>query len=500
MRKRIRCPKLRKKIISAQDAAALIKDGMNIATGGFTPVGYPKAITLALSERATAGDKLKINLMTGASTGKEMDDALTKAGMIHKRMPYQGTKSTRDALNTVGGIEYQDQHISLFPQQTRYGFFGPIDFAIIEACAITEDGGIIPTTSVGNSPVFVQCAKKVLIELNTAQPLELAGMHDIYLLDDPPHRQPIPLVRSDQRIGTNYIPCPIEKIAGIVITNIPDDADPLADTDELYQKIAENVLTFFEKESKEKNFNLEKLPWQSGVGSVANAVLLGILNSRYSNLHFFSEVIQDAVLDLLESGHFSIASASAITLSPKGLKHFYDNINFFREKIILRPQEISNHPEVIRRLGIISMNTAIEADIYGNINSSHLMGTKMMNGIGGSGDLARNSYLSIFITPSTAKGGAISSFVPMCSHVDHTEHDVSIIISEQGVADLRNKSPRERAMEIINYCAHPDYRPLLTEYYQRALQKTPANWAHTPHVLSEAFSFHQRFLETGSMK
>ena len=143
------------------------------------------------------------------------------------------------------------------------------------------------------------------------------------------------------------------------------------------------------------------------------------------------------------------------------------------------------------------MNTALEVDIYGNINSTHVAGSKMMNGIGGSGDFARNAYLTIFYTPSVAKGGKISSVVPMCSHIDHTEHDVDIIITEQGIADLRGLEPRSRALEIINKCSHPDYRPILLDYYERALAAT--NKANTPHLIDEALSFHSRFLATGDM-
>ena len=172
------------------------------------------------------------------------------------------------------------------------------------------------------------------------------------------------------------------------------------------------------------------------------------------------------------------------------------NIRFYRDHVVLRNQEISNNPELARRLGIVALNTPLECDIYGNANSSHVCGTKMMNGIGGSGDFARNAGLTIFSTESVAKGGAISSIVPMCSHIDHTEHDVHIIVTEQGYADLRWKSPRERAELIIENCAHPDYRPLLREYYRDALKFG----GQTPHDLSRAFSFHQRFLETGSMK
>ena len=140
----------------------------------------------------------------------------------------------------------------------------------------------------------------------------------------------------------------------------------------------------------------------------------------------------------------------------------------YRNHMILRPQEISNHPELIRRLGCIAMNGLIEADIYGNVNSTHVMGSRIQNGIGGSGDFARNAYISIFMTPSTAKGGTISAIVPQASHVDHITQDVQVIVTEQGLADLRGLSPKQRARTIIANCAHPDYRPALEDYYRRA--------------------------------
>ena len=104
----------------------------------------------------------------------------------------------------------------------------------------------------------------------------------------------------------------------------------------------------------------------------------------------------------------------------------------------------------------------------------------------------------IFITASTAKNGLISSIVPMCSHVDHTEHDVDIIVTEQGLADLRGLAPRERAREVINKCAHPDYKPMLMDYLERAEAAT--KHAQTPHIIKEALSWHEKFMVTGSMK
>jgi succinyl-CoA:acetate CoA-transferase len=240
------------------------------------------------------------------------------------------------------------------------------------------------------------------------------------------------------------------------------------------------------------------LPLQSGVGNIANAVLAGLLDSDLEHLTSYTEVIQDGMIDLIDAGKIDVASATAFSLSPDAATKLNNNAAFYRKHIILRPQEISNNPEPIRRMGVLACNGMIEADIYGNINSTHIMGSRMQNGIGGSGDFTRNAYISAFVSPSTAKGGAISCIVPMVSHHDHTEHDVMVIITEQGLADLRGLAPRKRAQAIIEKCAHPDYKPLLQEYLERAAKS--ANSAHTPHDLTTALSWHARMLETGTMK
>ncbi|MFP4457727.1 MAG: acetyl-CoA hydrolase/transferase family protein [Clostridia bacterium] len=494
---RIRNKDLLSKVVDADKAALLIEDGMHVATSGFTPSGYPKATPLALANQIRNGRKVKINLSTGASVGDELDGELSRSGCIGKRTPYQTNKSARDAIN-CGNIDYIDQHLSLTGQEIRYGFNGKVDVAIVEACAITEDGNIIPTTSVGNSPTFIKEADVVIVEINLSQPKELEGMHDIYIPNDPPNRDSIPIKKASDKIGTPYIECSIEKIKAIVITDIIDNVRPLAPIDDVSIIIANNIIDFLKEEVKQGRIPKDLLPLQSGVGSVANAVLAGLLNSDFESIEFYSEVIQDAALDMIDANKFTTCSGTSITPSEEGLKRFKDNIDFYKDKIILRPQEISNNPEVARRLGVISMNTAIEIDIYGNVNSTHIMGSKMMNGIGGSGDFTRNAFLSIFITNSIAKNGDISCIVPMVSHTDHTEHDVKIIITEWGVADLRNKSPKERAIEIINNCAHPDYKEKLLNYFKRAVKET--NNAHTPHLLNECYSFHNKFIETGSMR
>ena len=493
---RIRRPELMNKIMSAETAADIVKKDHVVGISGFTSSGYPKAVPVALAKKAQAGEAISFDLYSGASVGPEVDTELSEAGIIQRRYPYQTNNSLRNRIND-GFVEYCDMHLSVFPQFLNYNYMKPIDAAIVEALAITEEGHLIPTTSVGATPSIIRRAKKVVVEINLSVPLQFEGMADIYIPDNPPNREPIPITSARDRIGTPYIECGPDKIVAIVITNDPDKTRPLKGLDETSKQISAHILRFLDGEVAAGRLTDSLLPIQSGVGSVANAVLFGLCESQYSNLTCYTEVVQDSMLELIHCGKATAASTTAISPSPQALAQMIDEIDFYKDKIVLRPQEISNHPEVIRRLGLIAMNTALEADIYGNINSTHVLGSKMMNGIGGSGDFSRNAALTIFSTTSTAKDGKISSIVPMCSHVDHTEHEVSVLVTEQGYADLRGLSPKERALSIIQNCAHPDYRDALLDYFSRA---SASSSKHTPHILSEALSWHTRFEKTGTMK
>ena len=493
---RVRNKDLQAKIVSAADVAAYIKPGMSIGMSGFTASSYPKAIPLALAERMKK-EPFKIDLWTGASTGPELDDTLAAVHGIKKRLPYQTDAILRGEIND-GSVDYLDIHLSESAQLGRVGYLGKLDLAIVEAVAITEEGNIIPSTSLGNAASYVQQADIVIVEVNTTQPLELEGMHDVYVPLDPPNRLPIPIVQADDRVGTPFIPCTPDKIKFIVPCDIKDHTRDLAPIDENSKKMSHFTLEFLNAEIKAGRMPKNLLPLQSGVGNVANAVMAGFVDSDLEDLTVYTEVIQDGMLDLIDANKLNFASGTAFSPSPAGMERFYKDVEKYKKYLLLRPQEISNSPEVVHRLGVIAMNTALEVDIYGNVNSTHVTGTKMMNGIGGSGDFARNAFLTIFYTPSIAKGGAISSVVPMCSHIDHTEHDVDVIITEQGIADLRGLAPRKRALEIINNCVHPDYKPVLLDYYNRAVEAT--KHAHTPHIIKEALSFHEKFIETKSMK
>ena len=501
-KERVRLKALHDKFMSADEAASLIPAGVNVGMSGFTGSGYPKAVPLALAKRIMdkqlKGEKFRISVWTGASTAPELDGALAMVDGLELRLPYQSDPVCRKKINS-GDMEYIDIHLSHVAEYVRYGFLGKLGIAVIEVTGITDDGKLIPSTSVGNNMTWLAHADRVILEVNTAQSEKLEGMHDIYdQLALPPHRIPIPLVHPSDRIGTPYMTCPQEKIIALVETDSPDRNTPLAKPDENSNRIAGHILEFFANEIKRGHLPQNLLPLQSGVGNIANAVLFGLQEGPFENLTAYTEVIQDGMVDLLKTGKMAIASATAFSLSPETNEHLNENMDDYRSKIILRSQRISNNPALIRRLGCLAMNAMIEADIYGNVNSTHLMGSQIMNGIGGSGDFARNSFISIFMSPSTAKGGKISCIVPMVSHVDHTEHDVQVIVTEQGLADLRGLSPKQRAELIIENCSHPDYKPALREYFTHAKQTSPGR--HTPHILAESLAWHQRFLRTGSMQ
>ena len=498
MSERIANELLKSKVMSADEAAQFINNGDAIGMSGFTGAGYPKALPTAIANRAkeahSKGDEYKVDIYTGASTAPDCDGVMAEADAINYRMPYMGDPSLRKSIN-AGNAKYQDIHLSHSPQYIEHGFL-PIDVAVIEVTRITEEGHLVPSSGVGNNVEFLDHADKVILEVNSWQSLDLEGMHDIYRIQKLPNRTPIPINQPGDRIGKTYIDIDVDKVVAVVETNSADRNSPFKAPDEVSKQIAGHFLDFLEGEVQAGRLAYDEYIMQSGVGNVPNAVMAGLLDSKFENIRAYTEVIQDGMLDLIDAGKMTVASSTSFALSPEAAEKMNDQAAHYAKHIILRPQQISNHPEVVRRMGLIATNGMIEADIYGNINSTHIAGSKVMNGIGGSGDFTRNALISSFISPSMAKGGDISAVVPFASHIDHTEHDAMVIITERGVADLRGLAPRDRVKKMIQI-ANPEYQPLLEEYVEAA---NKGSALATPHDLSQAFAFHTRFLETGSMR
>ena len=488
--------------ITAAEGAAMIKDGDYIALSGFTPNGVPKAVFRELSKRAVreheAGKPFQVGILTGASSLQSVEGDMANAHAIKFRAPFSTNKDFRTHVN-LGEIDYEDTHLGNMAERIRHGFYGTIDWAIIEVSDLDEGASECKaylSSSGGISTTIARLAKKVIIEYNHFHNPNSKCLHDTY---EPGEcgfdRQPIPIIHVIDKVGKNYVPIDPKKIVGVVECNIPEEARVFKPLTPETKQMGYNVAEFLVNDMKQGHIPPQFLPLQSGVGATGNAVLEALgQNPHIPHFKVYSEVVQESAIGLIQKGIITEASATAMTVTNECLKKIYDNMDFFKKHLVIRQSEIANSPEIIRRLGVIAINTAIECDLYGNENSSHICGARLMNGIGGSCDYERNGYISIFTTASTAKNGCISAIVPMCTHVDSTEHDVDVIITEQGIADLRGKGPLRRAQEIIENCVHPDYKPILREYLKIS------DRGHEPQSLRAAFAMHDTFMRKGDMR
>lgn len=487
MTERIRKAVLREKITSAEEAARLIPDNAVVGVGGYTSAGCPKATLCALAA-AHQDDGFHISVVSGSTIGT-LDTMLAEAGILERRTPMIESRELSAQIN-AGCVAYVEQQMGRMPRLLAQEAFGTLDVVIVEATAITEEGYLIPTTAVGMAPTLLAHAKRIIVEVNTAQPLWLEGMHDIY---SPRPNEPIPLCHVSERIGEPYIRVDNSRIAAIVLTDKPDEIKKSPPATQQQRQITENLLSFLEGECSRRRW-YELPPLQTGFGSLAAEIAASLGWSDLGAVRVFCGGAQEESLLLTEKGRTATISCGSIQLT-EAVASLLERDPSARGRVLLRNGEITNSGEVISRMGLIALNSGIEADIYGNVNASHIAGSKVVNGLGGGAGFAENAALSILLLPAESKGGAISNIVPMVTHQDIGEHDVDVLITEYGVADLRGLSDVERAHTIIDNCAG-SYKTALSDYLRRA----EAMGGHHPVILREAFSWHLRLAEKGTMK
>ena len=486
MESRIRSAGLRSLVKQAAEASEVIKNGMTVAVGGYTSCGYPKAVIRALAERANSGEQLRLSVVSGSNNGV-VDTILAEASIVARRAPMIESKVIAGQINK-GSVSYCEQQMNKMPHLLRAEAFGHTDVAVVESVTVNSDGSFVPSSSVGFVPLLVQLADKVIIEVNAAMPGQLEGMHDIYM----PDGGPIPIVSAGQRIGAASVPCDIRKISAIVMSDEPDEVAALAPVKPEQAAIADNLFNFLELEMKRRGIK-QLPPVQTGFGNLAAEIVNALGRSNFSDISFFGGVAQEANIKLAASGKAKAVSCGSVKMSSE-VKRLIEENEDVRRRVVIRNGEITNNSEVIARLAPITLTSGIEMDIYGNVNSSHISGSKIVNGLGGGANFAANAGLSVMMIVSTGKGGAISTIVPMVSHQDISEHDIDVVVTENGVADLRGKSDVERAREIIENCAGA-YKDQLRSYLERAV----AAGGHHPVLLDEALSWHIRLKQTGSM-
>jgi acetyl-CoA hydrolase len=468
---RVECKEYLSRVAPVEEAVKHVTDRCNIAISGFTKSGEPKRFFPALAKYlAENAPKTKINLFSGASLSDEVENPI--APFIGKRGPYMSSSASRKRI-LAGEMEFTDVHLSMFARNLMYGFYGDIDLAVVEVSRVRPDGSVILSSSVGISAEALSMAKKIILEVNTSIP-DYTGFHDIALPSvHPKVHWPIPIINVNDRVGTPYVEIDKSRVVAVVESNTPDYSVAFKATEEIDRKIAENVIDFLLHCQKWFNWGKRLPPIQSGVGNVANAIVGELYKSPFQKIRFWTEVFQDGMMRYVEDEEkFSSASATAISFSAAARTEFERLFSRCRDKLVLRPMWISNCAEVITRLYVIAMNTPIEVDIYGHVNSTHVDGSRLVNGLGGSGDFFRNAYISVVHTPSIRRlkdGRTVSCVMPYVRHIDHTEHDIKCVVTEQGYAlNTSIKSPRRRAEDIIEKCAHPHFREILHEYLKMA--------------------------------
>jgi succinyl-CoA:acetate CoA-transferase len=467
-------------VLTAEDAIEHADDAV-VATSGFGSVGYPKAVPLALAQD---DDARSITVITGGSVGGEIDTELVESDVIARRFPYLGTPIAREAANEER-IAFHDRHVSRLADEVQFHQLGTVDVAIIEAVAVGEDW-LVPSPCIGQTPAYVEAADRLIVEVNHAQPLSLQHIHDIYRLSPPPNREPIPLTDPTERIGSERVRFEPDKLAAVVETDRRDSTYEFREPTVTDREIAHNLGGFLTREAERNPTMTDSVRLQFGVGSLGNALAstLADIDIGDRDVVYYGEVIQDGILDLLDAGTLTDASATSLALTTDGQDRFVDDLERYAEDIVLRPSELSNGAELIERFGVVAVNSALEVDLFGHVNSTHVNGTHVINGIGGSNDFNRSALISVTALPSTASDGEISRIVPMVPHVDHTEHDVDVVATEHGVADLRGKSPRERATQLVSI-AHSDFRDDLYAYLYRGRDYG----GHIPHDLETALAW-----------
>lgn len=498
LKDRIRNKELLKKVTTAERAAELVKDGMIIGTASSVFSSGPRVFFKALAERGKKGELKDVTMLSLSLLCREIDGALVEAGILKRRLGSITDDLIRKAIN-AGTVLGNDVRTEMVSHLIRSECCGKMDVAVVEAIGITEEGHIIPTNMLLEAANQVQKADIVIVEINTTLPKELEGIHDVYVMKRPPEQGPLCLHKLSDRIGTTYIPAGVDKISCIIESNLPHQSYPAAfqAVGPGGEKMAGFFLDFMREEVKKGRMPKNLLPIASGIGQASDGILRALAKSEFEDLEIFSPIVGDGVVGLIDAGKCRMVNGPVVFLSDEAGAKFREHIEEYKKKIIIRSIDVTHDPGIVRQIGGIALNNALEIDIYGHINSSHIGGTRLVNGVGGGGVYAINAYLSVFCIQSTGKKGDISSFVPMVTHVDHPEHFVDVIVTEQGLADIRCLSPVERARIIINNCAHPDYRPMLTDYLERAIKTVGG---HEPQMLDEVFSWHKRLKETGSMK
>jgi len=412
------------KLRTAEEAIKLVKDGDFIVAG----IGEPPALLTALSKNRREFKDVKV-CQIFAHRKYDYIDPETVNHVRH--LAYFVGAQTRAGAQ-AGWIDYIPSYFSEMPRMIRKGYL-PVDTAITLASPMDEHGYFSISLGPDYTMAAMEKARTVILEVNPNVPFAY---------------------------GNNLIH--ISQVSAIVEDNTPVWEVGLPKVGPVQEAMGKYVADYIEDGST----------LQIGYGAIPDAVVMQLTHKQDLGIH--TEMVGDGILKLFECG--AVTNRKKNYLPDKmvatfalGSRKLYDFMHR-NPQLEMYPVDYTNDPKFARQNdSLITINGSMEIDFLGQC-CSESNGHVPYSGTGGQSDFVRAGNLSeggksFIVLPSTAKNGQISRIVPSLTQgaaVTTSKNDVSYVVTEYGVAQLRGKSAKQRAQELIAI-AHPDFRGELKE-------------------------------------
>ena len=395
--------------------------------------------------------RIRDRLMTAQEAAKwiQPDMWVVSAGFYHPQTDSEVFQAV--AQNTSFGKSPMDTTNQL-DLHWQAGWKCP-DMAVLNVSALFSEG-FVPTTSIANSALLAQAAKEIILEWNVNWPSSLIGLHDIYEDACQSKVVRVPVQSLTERFGTTFVPIDWSKVIAVVKVEKPLSFPSAPELTAESVQIANHLLGFLQSETHRGRLPQHLPPLQTSPGAETRALLRSLRDANWKRLSFFTDVLDDTVVHLIRNGQVIEATASTLDLqdiSGDGLTSVLKDIE---EHFILRPQGVITASDWLPKLGLVSINAAGEVDLVGNVQ----LQPNIWNTLENTQDFARHARLSIVVLPSSSFEGLSSRVVHRVRQVDLAAREIDVIVTEQGIADLRGKSPLQRTEEIIEHCAAPNHR------------------------------------------
>lgn len=429
-----------RKLISAEEAARLVKSGMNVDYGAVA--GFPLLIDEKLAERASELERV---IIRAYSAPREPQVLKIDPGQEHFIYNSGHFSRAERKYHQMGRCSFISSQLGEMPRIYRELWRDEVDVAFIEVTPMDEQGYFNFGAAISFQKAICDAAGLVVVEVNESQPWVYGGYDEAIHITD-----------VDYIVENNT--CQIDEVA------VP----PPTETD---RKIAEHVAGLVEDEST----------IELGIGVIPNLVGELLIKYGLKDLGIHSGTLTDSMVDLIEAGVVtgrkkSINREKVVHCMGLGSRRLYQYMNR-NPGLAGFPSEYTHNIQVIaRHKKFIAINGGLKVDLTGQV-CSESAGHRQISGTGGQLEYTRGAYLSpggkaIICLPSThgnREGKAISNIaitLELGDTVTVPASDVCYIATEFGVVNLKGKSSWQRAKLLISI-AHPDFHDELKDAARR---------------------------------